>query len=57
MTKHRILRKDGTPSPFFWTEQDGNDRSHKTVFKDTSNGVKRKKGVHFDVEKNRLHRQ
>ena len=52
MAKTRIFKKDGTPTPFFWTDKDGKERTEKTVFKKTDTGVKRMKGVQFDVEKN-----
>jgi hypothetical protein len=56
MARTKIVKKDGSPTPFFWTDKDGNDRTHKTVFKETTKGVKRKKGVHFDVDQNRIHK-
>ena len=57
MARTRITKKDGSPTPFFWSDKDGNDRAHKTVFKETPKGVKRKKGVRFDVDTNRIHKQ
>jgi len=56
MARTKIVKKDGSPTPFFWTDKDGNDRAHKTVFKETTKGVKRKKGVHYDVDQNRIHK-
>lgn len=52
MARTRIFKKDGTPTPFFWTDKDGKAPTEKTVFKKTETGVKRMKGVHFDVAKN-----
>jgi hypothetical protein len=52
MARTRIFKKDGTPTPFFWTDKDGKAPTEKTVFKKTDTGVKRMKGVHFDVKKN-----
>lgn len=48
----RIYRNDGRPTPYFWRENDGNDRTRKTVYKRTADGVKRMKGVHFNVKTN-----
>jgi hypothetical protein len=53
----RIYKKDGTPTQFYWTDKDGKDPAHKTVFKKTETGVKRMKGVHFDVAKNAFRKE
>lgn len=53
--KMRIFKQDGTPTQFFWSDQDRNDR--KTVYKQTPKGVKRMLGVHFDAQKNRLEKE
>lgn len=52
MARVKIVRPDGSPSPFFWKEgKDG--KSHlKTVFKNTDEGVKRLKGVRYDLKNN-----
>jgi hypothetical protein len=52
MARTRIFKKDGKPTPFFWTDKDGKALTEKTVFKKTETGVKRMKGVHFDVGRN-----
>jgi len=57
MAKTRIFKKDGTPTPFFWTDKDGKALSEKTVFKKTDSGIKRMKGVHFDVAKNAFRKE
>lgn len=57
MARIRIYKKDGTPTPFFWSDKDSSDRLHKTVYKKTEDGVKRMRGVHFDVEKNRFNKE
>lgn len=57
MARIRIYKKDGTPTKFFWTDKDTSDRLHKTVYKKTADGVKRMRGVHFDVEKNRFNKE
>jgi hypothetical protein len=54
MTKQTILRKDGTPSPYFWVEQDRSEPTRKTVYKDAAAGIKRMTGVHFDSVAGRI---
>jgi hypothetical protein len=54
MSKVKIFKKDGTPTPYFWSNRDSGDRRHETVYKQTDSGVKRMKGVHFDAVKNRI---
>jgi hypothetical protein len=54
MTKQTILRKDGTPSPYFWVEQDRSEPTRKTVYKDAADGIKRMTGVHFDSVAGRI---
>ncbi|MEO5510554.1 MAG: hypothetical protein ABIS27_07975 [Longimicrobiales bacterium] len=56
MKKITILKKNGAPSNFFWTEADGTDRSRQTVYKQTDDGVKKMKGVTFDVAANRVNK-
>jgi hypothetical protein len=55
--KIRIFKKDGTATPFFWSDRGQEDHRRETVYKDTSEGVKRMRGVHFDVSSNRLHKE
>ena len=54
MTKKiKIFKKDGTPTPYFWSDRDGGDKSNQTVYKRTEEGaIKRMTGVHFDAVKN-----
>ena len=54
MAKVKIFKKDGTPTPYFWSNKHSGDRSCQTVYKHTSDGIKRMKGVHFDAIKNRM---
>jgi hypothetical protein len=54
MARFRITKKDGTPSVYFWTNKDGTEPAKKTVYKQTDDGVKRMKGVHFDATKKRI---
>jgi len=56
MAKVKIFKKDGSPTPYFWSDKDGTDRTHQTVYKQTDEGVKRMRGVHFDAVKNRMHK-
>ena len=50
--KIRIFKKDGTPTPYFWSDRDGGDKAIQTVYKRTDDGIKRMTGVHFDATKN-----
>lgn len=56
MAKVKINRKNGTPTHYFWSDKDADDPARKTVYKQTSEGVKRMRGVHFDPVENRMHR-
>jgi len=57
MAKVRIFKKDGTPTQYFWSSKNATDRTSLTVYKQTSEGIKRMKGVTFDAETNTFHRQ
>ncbi|HSM61824.1 MAG TPA: hypothetical protein VK849_13540 [Longimicrobiales bacterium] len=54
MAKNKIYKKDGTPSPYFWSDKDGEEPTQRIVYKQTSKGVKRMKGVTFDPARNRI---
>jgi hypothetical protein len=54
MSRNRIVRKDGTATRYFWLESDVAAKEQKTVYKQTTDGVKRMKGVHFDATNNRM---
>ncbi|MEJ2677597.1 MAG: hypothetical protein P8174_00820 [Gemmatimonadota bacterium] len=56
MAKMKILKKDGTPSSYFWSDDDGSGPTRKRVYRETSGGVKRMRGVRFDSVKNRMRR-
>ncbi|CAN5776028.1 hypothetical protein BH23GEM9_BH23GEM9_25760 [soil metagenome] len=56
MTRVNILRKDGTPTRYFWAKEDKADRKRQTVYKQTESGVKRMRGVHYDAIEHRLHK-
>ncbi|HSJ32073.1 MAG TPA: hypothetical protein VK933_11610 [Longimicrobiales bacterium] len=57
MARIRISKKDGTPTPYFWSDKDGTDRTKQVVYKETVDGVKRMKGVRFNSVTNRMRRQ
>jgi hypothetical protein len=54
MAKIQIAKKDGTPSQYFWSDTEKTDKSERTVYKQTDDGVKRMNGVHFDATKMRI---
>jgi hypothetical protein len=49
MAKTKIFKKDGTPTAYFWTDKDGEEKNSVTVYKKTADGVKRMRGVHFNT--------
>jgi hypothetical protein len=53
----RIHRKDGRPTPFFWRKKRGEDPTRQTVYKRTAEGIKRMKGVHFNVKTNEFEKE
>jgi hypothetical protein len=53
MRKVKITKKDGTPTPYFWSSGDS-DRTQATVYKQTTSGVKRMKGVRFNAVTHRM---
>lgn len=56
MAKVRIFKKDGKPTPYFWSNKSATDRSALTVYKQTSEGIKRMKGVTYDAARNTFNR-
>lgn len=52
--KTKIFKRDGTPSPYFWSDKNGEDRTSVTVYKQTASGVKRMRGVRFNTLTNRM---
>ena len=54
MARIRILKKDGTASDYFWSDADKAEPAQKTVYKETTDGVKKMKGVHFDATTKRI---
>ena len=57
MAKVKIFKKDGTPTPYFWSSKHSTDRKFQTVYKRTAEGIKRMKGVHFDAINNKMVKQ
>lgn len=56
MAKILIFKKDGAPSPYFWSDRDADKRNNVTVYKNTEQGVKRMTGVRFNPATNRMRR-
>lgn len=58
MARIAITKKDGTPTPLFWSDQhDGNDHQMKRVFRETDDGrVLRSQSLRYDAERKRLQR-
>ncbi|HEX6252042.1 MAG TPA: hypothetical protein VFZ56_11465 [Gemmatimonadaceae bacterium] len=54
MARINILRKNGTPTAYFWSDKDRADETRKTVYKQTSDGIKRMRGVHFNPSTRRI---
>ena len=52
MARVKIVRPDGRPSPYFWKDEKESAALLKTVYKKTSEGVKRMKGVRYDLANN-----
>ena len=56
MAKIKITKPDGTPTPYFWSDTEAQDRKRLTVFKETKDGIKRMTGVHYDSVAKRVRR-
>lgn len=54
MAKVRIVKNDGTRTQYFWSDKHNTDRAFQTVYKQTSEGVKRVKGVHYNALLNKF---
>ena len=52
MAHVKIIRPDGSSSPFFWKDEKEGAAPLKTVYKKTTDGVKRLKGVRYDLANN-----
>jgi len=56
MARVKIVRPDGSPSPYFWKDEKEAKAPLKTVYKKTSKGVKRLAGVRYDLANNTFQR-
>jgi len=52
MARVKIVRPDGRPSSYFWNDEKEGTKPLKTVYKKTSEGVKRLRGVRYDLANN-----
>jgi hypothetical protein len=52
MAKVKIVRPDGSPSPYLWDDKEKSDDSLRTAYKKTKSGIKRLKGVQYDIVEN-----
>jgi len=52
MARVRIVRPDGRPSRYFWNDKKDAEAPLKTVYKKTASGMKRLKGVRYDLANN-----
>jgi len=52
MARVKIVRPDGSPSPYFWNDSTEADAPLKTFYKKTSSGVKRHKRMRYDLANN-----
>jgi hypothetical protein len=52
MARVKIVRPDGTASPYFWKDENDATKPLKTVYKKTVDGVKRLRGVRYDLANN-----
>jgi hypothetical protein len=52
MARVKIVRPDGSPSPYFWNDEKEAKKPLKTVYKKTSAGVKQLKGYQYDLANN-----
>ncbi|MGH7449238.1 MAG: hypothetical protein ACREK1_03745 [Longimicrobiales bacterium] len=57
MARIKIIKKDGSPTPYFWSDKDGTDRTRLKVYKQTVEGIKRMRGVRFNSVTNRMRRR
>ncbi|NIP80566.1 MAG: hypothetical protein GWM90_15635 [Gemmatimonadetes bacterium] len=56
MARVRITKRDGSTTPYFWSDKEQGSKTRKTVYKQTADGVKRMRGVRFDPVTNRMHK-
>lgn len=57
MARIPILKKDGTPTPLFWSDQHDEGKPVKRVFRENDNGkVLRSQSLRYDVKRKQLQR-
>lgn len=57
MARIPILKKDGSPTNLFWSDQADGEQPLKTVYRTTSDGrVERSKSLRYDVRRKKLQR-
>lgn len=54
MARIKIFRKNGTPTPYFWSSRNSGDRTSVRVYKKTVDGIKRMRGVRFNAVTKRM---
>ncbi len=54
MARHKISKRDGTATQYFWSDRDGTDEKRKSVYRQADDGVKRMRGVRYDSTANRI---
>jgi len=52
MARVKIVRPNGSESPFFWKDEKDGANPLKAVYKVTRDGVKRLRGVRYDLANN-----
>jgi hypothetical protein len=52
MARVKIVRPDGSPSPYFWKDDEDGKKALKTAYKKTAEGAKRLKGYRYDLANN-----
>jgi hypothetical protein len=57
MAKVRILKRDGTATPYYWSSTDEGAPNSVAVYKRTHEGIKRMKGVTFNTVTNLMRRR
>jgi hypothetical protein len=56
MAKVKIKRRDGTPTRYFWRDEAEEEATDKTVYKTSTEGVKRMKTMRFNPLTNEMRR-
>ena len=57
MARIPILKKDGTPTSYFWSDHLDGDQPLKTVYRTTGDGrVQRHKSARYNVKRQRMER-